>query len=141
MRDRMAVLERLEMCLDPEESLSLLKQEVNNLESLKQTYGSLYQLLDKRLKVRSQIETVAIELKEEISELLLFNRRTSGLYVLLRKVNSNLLGMLNQKNHRGRLISFTVLSEGSLAQDLVALDFWEEDYLHKLEGRLKAGVM
>ena len=139
--DRMAVLERLEMCLDPEESLSLLKQEVNNLESLKQTYGSLYQLLDKRLKVRSQIETVAIELKEEISELLLFNRRTSGLYVLLRKVNSNLLGMLNQKNHRGRLISFPVLSEGSLAQDLVALDFWEEDYLHKLEGRLKAGVM
>ena len=139
--DRMTVLERLELCVDPDEALCILRQEVNNLSSLKQNYATLYDQLAKRVQVRRQLELVAMELNEEVSELLLFNRRTSSLYMLLRKVNTRILGLLHKKGPRGPWISFPVLMEGSPVDELIALDFWEEEYLRRLEGRLKAGAV
>lgn len=105
-----------------------LKNELDCLLSKYKSCRVLCDLLRKREVVRVQLSQLALEFGE-LGQVKSFNRATSSLYVLLKGVNRDLLRVMA----RGDM---GVRYKGFPPGALVEMDFWEEDYLHKVEGRL-----
>lgn len=133
--ERLDMLQALDSCPDVYAAIKKAKDCIEVFRVSKEQLIELVKLMTKRYKLRVQIEICSQEF-DNLAKLSEFNRATSSLYTLLKSTNKQILTALQKKpatagRHLG---SF----RGQPLIDLISIDFWEEDYLRKLEGRYKA---
>lgn len=136
---RLQVLGELEAAGSLEARLAKAKSWVDTLQQVQSAHAPALDLMRRRATVRVHIEQVALGYTD-LRQLPDFNRETSSLYSLLRSVNKQVFSYLHKHpaTPRSRLPEYF----GVPILDLIASDFWEEEYLRRLEGRqLAAGKL
>ena len=118
--------------------MSRCSKEIGRLEGIKQSNTDLLDLLTQRQSLRTQLETIAAEY-QDLSNLKDFNRSVSSIYVLLRAVDKKVYGLL-YRQQKSAVKTFLRTYYGQLIMELISFDMWEEEYIHKLEGRQKAAL-
>lgn len=132
--ERLGILTHLTDSKSLSQLLTRLKVEEQNLKAYSKSNPLLLTLLSKREAIRSKILAASYDFK---SAFLIrdFTRRTSKLYRELAKLNGKLLSLSasssRTSNHQFRYF-------GVLVEALYRIDFWEDEYLQKFEGRLAA---
>ncbi len=133
---RLEVLGELEAAGSLEARTARARSWVDALQQAQARHGPLLELMRRREAVRVHIEQLALGFTD-LRQLPDFNRETSSLYSLLRTVNRQAFSHLHRhpSSPRAQLPDYF----GVALLDLIASDFWEEDYLRRLEGRRQAG--
>lgn len=129
---RLEVLGQIEAADSLERRISKAKSWVDSLQLVQATHAPMLDLMRRREAVRVHIEQVALSFTD-LRQLAEFNRESSSLYSLLRTINKQVFSYL----HRHPATPRKPMPEyfGVAVLDLIASDFWEEEYLRKLEGR------
>lgn len=134
-KEKLQIFNDLDSIEDVHSSIIVARKYLDKLKKQKEKFKTLYELMSVRNKLRIQLEFLSQEFDSvlKISE---FNRTTSSIYSLLRSKNKEIISFLhkNPANISYKIPGF----KGCELIDLISLDFWEEDYLRKLEGRLLA---
>jgi len=115
---------------DKGQILSKIALERDYLEDKKFRHKRLYSLLRKREMTRTQISEIASNFSE-LSQIDLFNRQISPHLTVLRGINKSLLQIGEKQKREGNIISV----KGILLEDLIRIDFWEEEYMKRIEAR------
>lgn len=132
---RLSQLNKLDSCADVYDSIKHAKAAVERLRQLKTADLELTKLVSKRYKLRVELEICSQEF-DRLDKISYFNRATSSLYTLLRSTNKQILAKMH---HRPAVAyRYPAAFKGQPLIELISMDFWEEEYLRKLEGRFKS---
>ena len=125
-------LETLEKCSDLADFSGRLKLEIDYLMDFKVKHGKFLGMLKKREMVKSQILNIAEGFRDlkEIGEM---NRALSSCNNLLRRILKDLIREVEKLRRRDEdMIKY----RGVDVDVLVRLDYWELEFLKKVEGRV-----
>lgn len=134
-KEKLDILTEIDNQADVYESIKLTKSCVEDLRTKKTKKAPLLKLIQKRQKLRIQLEVYSQEFAS-ITSLQNFNKSTSSIYLLLRQTNKAILSFLQK--HSPLVGEQQPDIRGQPIIEQISLDFWEEEYLRKLQGRLKA---
>ncbi len=118
------------------DALTRAKKIIEGFEEMKMRNEKLLDLVTQRQCLRTQLDTIAGEY-DELDQLTDFNKSVSSIYVLLRACNKKIMTLMQRSVKMPGEHRFTTIY-GLELMDLIAVDYWEEEYIHKLEGRVKA---
>lgn len=108
---------------------------LDQLKKARDRFKPLIELYNLRLKLRVQLEFLSQEF-ESLHKIGDFNRASSSIYTLLRNNNKEIITCYHKCPSK---IGLNIPGfKGTEIMELITLDFWEEEYLRKLEGRLLA---
>ena len=138
MSSRLEILTSIESSDSTSARISKVVSVIDHLRSVGSKNSDLITLMTRREAVRVQIEQIAMNYTS-ISSISKFNSASSSAYKLLRSVNKEILSFFHRSQTGNKpKKSVPIQYYGFDVQDLISCDFWEEDHLRRVEGRLKA---
>lgn len=127
--DLLADLHRLETV---SEAIDALRREIEILREFARNLKPVHKAVMNRLSIRRELAELGYQF-DSLDRLSYFNSASSALYSRLRKANKDIMAFI----HKHPSVEPICVLGVPLAEAVTA-DFWEEMYLRKLEGRLKA---
>ena len=117
-----------------DEFLQRIHLEVDYLQDFSKKNNKFFSLVRRYEITRRKINRIA-EAYDNLDQIRSFNRETSSAYLVLRNLNKSILGQL-EKRKRGKEEQIEYF--GVSFEEKIRVDFWEEEYCKKMEGRIKA---